>query len=49
MMIEEFNSGIAREDAHPRGLRRRQLRGAGDLLEAVLPHRGGKLKGAAGK
>ena len=46
MMIEDPNAGIARKDAQPRGLRRRQHRGARDLLEAVLPHRGRKHKGA---
>ena len=47
--MEEFISGVAREDPEPRRLRRRQHRGAGDLLEEVLPHRGGQLKGAGGK
>ena len=47
--MEEFISGVAREDPKPRRLRRRQHRGAGDLLEEVLSHRGGQLKGARGK
>ena len=47
--MEEFISGVAREDPKPRRLRRRQHRGAGDLLEEVLSHRGGQLKGAGGE
>ena len=47
--MEELISGVARKDPQPRGLRRRQHRGAGDLLEEVLPHRGGQLEGAGGK